>query len=267
MKKVVATFATGPLWDHTLQLIVERSPQMGADEVMVFDSNWFEQHEFFRLNHWLWDKPPAFEAGTSPRGNGYGYYCWKPLIVLEALRRCQDGDIVLFTDADCYPVRDFSVLYRECERNGGIMLFEASAWQNRQWCKRDCYAVMGQDEPQYHDSKAGCSRFGLFQRGPWRTEQFLMEWLTYSINPRATTFDPSILAPELPGFREHRNEQSILTLLAHRYGIKLYREMDQSGDGVQNDKALFPTLFCQEPPPDWDNRPIINGGTKFANIS
>jgi hypothetical protein len=53
-----------------------------------------------------------------------------------------------------------------------------------------------------------------------------MEWLTYCLNPRATTFDLSVYGPEDPAFIEHRTEQAIMTLLAHKYGILLEPELD-----------------------------------------
>jgi hypothetical protein len=158
-------------------------------------------------------------------------------------------------------------LYRECEKEG-VMLFEASPWWNIQWCKRDCYVVMAQDEERYHRSKAGVARFMLFQKGRWKPYQFLMEWLTYCVNPLATTFDPSVLKSELPGFREHRTEQAIMTLLAHKYGYKLYREADQTGEGMMNDKNLYPVLFHQDTSiaEATHNMTVPESGSRFRNV-
>src|ERR1035441_2127010 len=109
------------------------------------------------------------------------------------------------------------------------MLFACSSWPHQHvWCKTDCFVVMGQFEPKYVDAECGCARFMLFQKGKWKSTQFLMEWITYSINPLATTFDESILGDESNGYREHRFEQAIMGNLAHKHGIKLYREADQT---------------------------------------
>jgi hypothetical protein len=218
LKRFYITFGGKP-YDNQTKLIVERAPQFGADRVIVYDDRWFMAHDFVKLNRWLSDHPHK---------RGCLWYSWKPLIIMETMKRMEDGDVVLFTDADCYPVAPFGHLYEQCDLDGGIMLFRAHPHKNYQWCKRDCYIVMAQDEPRYHDRTldAGVARFCLFQKGPWRAQQFLSEWLTYCINPLATTFDPSVLGREDEGFKEHRTEQAIMTLLAYKYGLKLYPEAD-----------------------------------------
>lgn len=234
MKKIYITFS-GSVYDEITKKIVEDAPKLGADEVWVYDDVWLTNHEFYKQNKWLWDHPHK---------RGFGWYAWKPLIMLDALSRINDGDIVMFTDADTYPIRDFSILYEICSKEG-IMLFEVTNETSRKWCKRDCFIVMSQDEAKYHDSQAGVARFFLFQKGKWRPYQFLMEWLTYCVNPKATTFDKSTLGTELDGFVEHRAEQAIMTLLAHKYGFRLYREACEIGEILDKDKDLYKQLFSQ----------------------
>lgn len=260
-KKIYITFG-GEVYDGTTALIAALAPKFGADEVRVYDDNWLmrERADFVEHNRWLWDHPHK---------RGFGWYAWKPFIVLDALERAKDGDVVMFTDADTFPVDDFSVLYETCARDGGVMLFKAGGNVNRrftqaQWCKRDCYIAMNQDEPRYYEAEAGVARFMLFQKGQWRAQQFLMEWLTYCVNPLATTFDPSILADEPEGFVEHRTEQAIMTNLAHKYGFKLYREACELGNAFPEDKALFPQLFSQSNP--WGNKTAPCVGSRFRNV-
>lgn len=257
MRKFYITFGGAP-YDNTTAVIVDRATNLGADELLVYDDAWVTKQEFYRHNQWLWQHHHK---------RGFGWYAWKPFILYDAMtKRMKDGDVVLYTDADTYPVRNFSMLYDECAKHGA-MLFEASLFMNRQWCKRDCYVTMAQDEPKYWDSKAGCARFMLFQKGPWKPTQFLMEWLTYCVNPLSTTFDPSVLKPELDGFTEHRTEQAIMTLLAHKYGYKLYREACQTGEGFPNDRGLYQQLFYQENcPTEYLNKTATVMGSRFANV-
>lgn len=246
-RRLLITFSGAP-YDRTTGLIVERGPQLGADRVLVYDDKWLTGTDFYRQNQWLWEHPHK---------RGFGWYAWKPFIILHCLLKfARKGDVVMYTDADCYPVQDFSHLYGQAHADGGAMLFR-NRFNNREWCKRDCYVVMGQDEPKYHDAQAGVARFMLFERGPWRPLQFLMEWLTYCVNPRANTFDPSVLAPELDGFIEHRTEQAIMTLLAHKYGWQLYPELDEEQG-----------IFCQEnaraPEESIVTAPVL--GSRYQNV-
>lgn len=257
MRKIYITFGGRP-YDPSTKRIVEDGVKFGADEVWVYDDAWLITQPFYQQNKWLWDHPHK---------RGFGWYAWKPFIIYHALQRLNDGDIVLYTDADCYPISNFSVLFDQCDKDGGIMLFSAISHRHFIWCKRDCYIVMGQDHPKYYDVQAGVARFMLFQKGKWKATQFLMEWLTYCVNPLATTFDKSTLSTEPIGFKEHRTEQAIMTNLAHKYGIKLYREADQCGEPgyctpeqTKLDRDLYPQLFRQDNPLD-----AKYGGYKFTS--
>jgi hypothetical protein len=240
MKKILITFS-GSAYDYSTQLIVERARKMGADDVWVYDDRWLIETDFWKLNGWLFDRLD----NHGQTGRGFGWFCWKPFIILDALSRLNDGDIVLFTDADTYPVADFSVLFEECDRRNGMMLFSAVGCENQHWTKRDCLIVMGQDAERYRFCQHAVARFMLFQKGSWRVQQFLAEWLTYCLNPLAQTFDPSVILPEYPDLHQHRTEQSVFTLLAHKYGERLYREACQFGNSVDEDKDLYPQLFEQ----------------------
>lgn len=235
-KNVYITFSGAP-YEATTRLIVERAGGFGADAVKVYDDRWMAQQAFYQQNAWLWNHPHK---------RGFGWYVWKPYIIWHALSLLQDGDVVLYTDADCFPIAPLHALFDICRNDGGIMLFASEGHRQFEWCKRDCYLVMGQDID--YEAQAGVARFMLFQKGPWRTTQFLMEWITYCVNPLANTFDPSVLGPEVPGFVEHRAEQAIMTNLANIYGLTLYREACEAGNGIDRHKGLYRQLFSQVNP-------------------
>jgi len=142
------------------------------------------------------------------------------------------------------------------------MFFTAHTHSNHRWCKRDCLIVMAQDQDKYKFTQAGVARFMAFKKGPWKPKQFLMEWLTYCVNPLATTFDKSVLGPEHPEFQEHRTEQAIMTLLCHKYGYKLHRECDDSGEPYPEDRDIYPQLFEQTRQGDGSNP----DGSRFRNV-
>ena len=254
MSRVLITFG-GAAYDDITARVVESHP--GADTFWVYDDYWLEQHEFWKLNAWLWDHVSS--RAYAPKGRGFGLYAWKPLILLDAMSRLRSGDIVCYLDADSVPVADVSVVFDTADRDD-VMLFRACGQEQRGWCTRDCEVVMGInplaiERKRYPGTRpqclvpgvsAGCARWAAFKVGPYKPRQLLYEWLTYAINPMATTFEPSILGPEPEGFQEHRTEQSILTLLAHKYGYTLWREADQDGNEyIGKDPGDYPQLFEQ----------------------
>ena len=274
MRRVYCTFS-GSMYDETTQRIVEDAPKFGVDEVRVYDDKWLMATEFYKANRWI------FEHRSRNEHRGFGWYSWKPFVILTELERHPPGDVVLWTDGDTYPIGDLTPLFSECFAREGIMLFAAEGWTQGQSTKRDCMIAMGRDfacypksavcrraqaqfgEASFRREQHATARFALFEAGNYRAKQLLMEWQTYCLNPLCVGLEPSVLGSEYPEYQEHRSDQSILTNLAHRYGLKLYREADQFGDGTDRDRDLYGTVFHQIGCYD---KPRNLNGSKWRNV-
>jgi hypothetical protein len=230
--RVLTTFS-GSTYDTITEPCIANALKYGADEIWIYDDLWMTKHPFYSQasNRWLYEHHYK---------RGFGWYTFKMVMLLDAWSRLSRADwiedetsLLAYCDGDTYPIADFSVL------------FIASGQMQRQWCKRDAYIILAQDEPKYHDAPAGNARYMSFKVGDWQAYQFICEWLTYSCNPVATTFDPSVLGPELPGFTESRSEQAIMTLLALKYGYKLHRECCEGGEGWPEDRDMYGQIFSQ----------------------
>lgn len=239
MRKIYLTFG-GFAYDQTVQHIVARGPGFGADEVWVYDDAWLETTEFRQKNRALWDHP-----GFCGSKYGYGWYCWKPYVILHAMSRLEVGDVLLYTDGDTYPIADFGCLFDYCVRENGFFLFAADGCHNRQYVKRDCFEIIDPMHTVDVDSQHATARFMLFEKGRPNVDRFLLDWVRFVTDPRCPTRDRSVLAPEYEGFEENRGDQSVLSLLAHLYKLPLHREADGFGVGVDRDRDLYPQLFEQ----------------------
>ena len=244
------------MYDETTQRIVEDAPKFGVDEVRVYDDRWLMDQEFYRLNRWI------FELKSRNEHRGFGWYSWKPFVILQEMERRMRETIILWSDADTYPIGDLSPLFERCH-DDGIMLFAAEGWSQGSSTKRDCMMAMVSDSDEGRYAQHATARFALFEAGNWRAKQFLMEWLTYCLNPLCVGLEPSVLAPEYPEYQEHRSDQSILTNLARKYGLRLYREADQFGDGTDRDRDLYGTVFHQIGCYD---KPRNLNGSKWRNV-
>ncbi len=257
MKRIYITFG-GKAYDETTERIVEDAPKFGVDEVRVYDDRWLIENTKFReMNHWLFETEKKF---------GFGWCAWKPLIIIDALGICDPGDVVLYTDADTYPIADLSPIFDGCTAaKEGIFLFESQGCPNDRFTRRDCFIAMGLDDPKYYGRNHASGRFQLFRRASWYTEQLLTEWAAYSVNPMCQTVAPSKYGEDLPGYHRHSNEQSILTLLAHKYEIPLHREACQFGwPATTHPEDTYPQLFHQQ----WcsGDRGDLSG-SRFRNVS
>lgn len=272
---LLITFS-GSKYDPLTALTVERAPKMGADKVWVYDDKWLLSTEFGQSPEFQWLLHHR-GVGNPNGGRGFGWFAWKPYILRHALDRVNDGDVVMFLDADTYPIHDFSMLYDICRKDGGHMAFMATARTeplcNRQWCKRDAFIRMGMDSEHYWHCGHAVARFILMQKGAPQIDEFLKRWQWYCLDRHCQTFEASVLGPELGGlpktdgptgnFREHRTEQAGYTLLVRDYGWKLYREACEFGKDCPQDWDLYPQLFVQQDL----GRPKSLNGSAYRNVA
>jgi len=266
VRRIYCTFS-GRQYDETTQRIVEDAPKFGVDEVRIYDDRWLLGTEFYKVNRWI------FDLWSRNERRGFGWYSWKPFVILQEIERCElhralcggldfeERSMVLWTDADTYPIADLTPLYEQCRKDGGIMLFAAEGCAQGAWTKRSCMKAMACDTDEYRRSQHAVGRFMLFEAGNYRAKQFLMEWQTYLLNPACIGLEPS--PDEYPEYVEHRSDQSILGNLAHKYRLKLYREADGFGDGSQRDREIFGTVFKQIGQYD---KPKSMEGSRFRNV-
>ncbi len=265
-KNIVCTFS-GARYHDTTKRIVEDSPRFGADQVLVYDDHWLVKcsPKFVKSVQWAFDHPKT---------RGFGWFTWKPYVIIDALSRCEPDDVVLFVDADTWPIADMTPLFDEARREN-VMLFAACGHLQRHWSKRDAQLLMDADSDYWRDKQAGVARFMLFKKvangevlnGKLNVPVFLHCWFGYTCDQRLNTFDKSVLADEYPDLKEHRCEQAILTQMAHRLSIPLHREADQWGNPFRGDFPLdqYPQIFESTGVYSYDPDGHRDG-SKFLNV-
>jgi hypothetical protein len=282
MRNIYITFG-GRAYDETTGALFEiLRDGHGVDDVQVYDDKWLVDHQdlngngYRSVNSWLWETPRKF---------GFGWCAWKPYIIIDALSRLRNGDVVFYVDADCVPIADLSIVF-DIARRDGLMLFDCQGFTNSMMTRHDCLMAMGLDKPEIANAKAACARFCAFRKGSFLAQQILMEWYTYSINPLCqqwgfgdwTKRQPgdvhSVYTQEYPDFFRHSTEQSVLAALASKYNVQLYREACQFGcwdkppdvDYYNKYNVIhdaYPQLFEQQ-----DARgPRALEGSRFRNVS
>lgn len=261
MRRIYITFSGAP-YEAQTERTVRDAKQFGADEVWVYDDVWLKAQPYYELNKWLFDKAV----------HGFGHCCWKPFVIRDACIRAEmcaeyegldfDDFVVLYVDADTYPIADLTPVFNHAA-NTGAMLFESQGNLNTRFTRRDCFIAMGCDREKYWGAQHACGRFAAFRVGDYLNEQLLMEWLTYSLNRRCQFWGPSEYAKDFPDFHRHSTEQSVLTILAEKYGIRLHREACQFGWPIAPGKDdWYPQLFIQ----DGARGPETRLGSKFRNV-
>lgn len=219
-KTVVCTFATKEFYGSADVLRHTALDVGGADRVTVFTEKdvepWFAEHPDLRST------------------KGYGWWSWKPYVILECLRDTQPGDVVVYCDAGIEFVASLEP-YVEAVKD--ITLFrlgehESIDYRNKNWTKphalREC--------PESADVPQLTAAIQVYRHTP-ATVRFLEEWR--ALCSRADLIDDT-LTETPPGYQAHRWDQSLLTMVAVRWGVPCFRDPSQYGKNDTNTPAVSP---------------------------
>ena len=171
----------------------------------------------------------------APRGGGC--WVWKPWVIERALRGLDAGDCLFYADAGVFftgPVDPAAALLRP----GGapVLAFGGSALE-REWTKRDAFVLLGCDTPRYADSFQAAGGLSAWRPCPESLE-LAAAWRRAAEDERLVCDGPRCCGkPEYPGFRAHRHDQSVFSLLCKRRGIAVHRVPWRPPDAAHPDSA------------------------------
>lgn len=214
-RRVFLTFGDRRL-RKTLRRIRREAEEMGVfDEIRVWDER---------------DLSPAFRKRWADKlrstVRGFGYWVWKPEIILRTLDDMKEGEILLYADAGCKLVKTgrarLEDYFRMTEETplGIVATLLPEVFPDRDWCKGDLMDYLGvRNRPDILDS-AQIQSGTLFIRKNPNSIAFLKRWAALWDTDFALIDDSPSHSPNLPGFREHRHDQSALSLLLKRGGHK-----------------------------------------------
>ncbi len=164
------------------------------------------------------------------RGNGY--WLWKPYIVKKTLEKLNWGDYLYYSDSGSYFTGSIHPLIAHAESvNQDLIVFELRLFE-KDWTKRDAFVLMDCDSPKYTDSRQRISGHHLWKKTPFAM-QFIGEQLQYSMDERIITdMENQCGLPNYPGFKEHRHDQSIMSLLSKKHNLRAFRVPQKCGKNM-----------------------------------
>ena len=153
------------------------------------------------------------------RNRGFGYWIWKPYVILNELKKLKSDEILLYLDsADKPEISFFEILLNHLDKNDNF--FTNRGFINGEWTKRDCFVYMDCDSEIYHNSvqlEAGI--IGL--KNTTQNIEIIEEWFNFCKNKHILTDEPNVCGlNNLPKFIDHRHDQSILTNLVLKRNLK-----------------------------------------------
>ncbi|MEW9669679.1 hypothetical protein [Ammoniphilus sp. 3BR4] len=202
------------------ELLNRSALRFGIDRVVSYREKDILRTEFYRRNRNILDQK-----------RGYGYWIWKPYIIRDAMSKVKKNDIIIYCDSGIEIINPVDPLIKTCKKQQGIMLFQTHGHLNRTWTKRDCFVLMDCDAPKYWNAEQIMGSFSIYVNNK-RNRDFVNEWLHYCCNETIVTDCANQCGlSNFPDFRDHRHDQSILSLLAVKHNIEIYRNPSQNGNG------------------------------------
>jgi hypothetical protein len=235
MKIYIASFASKDFAGN-LRKLRASAKQFGHTNFLAYShsdiihSDWYKQHS------------RIFEFKR-----GLGFWLWKPHIILKALESIQEGDILIYIDARSLIINKLEPLIKLANEVSDIVIFENTGYQNSRFTKRDAFHFMECDTELFHKGPHVDASIQIYKKSP-KSIAFVGEYLKFCENINIITDLPNICGlPNLPDFEIHAADQSVLSLLALKHKILLYRSPDQYSNYKKAEKYRVPGEFLQEP--------------------
>ncbi len=157
---------------------------------------------------------------------GYGYWIWKPLIVLDALLASAPEDLVVYSDIGFTIQAEGRRRMQEYLDIARISPFGMLSFDNThveyQWTKRDLALRLSVDDDPTVMATSQIAAGFFIARPTASNIELMREWSEVAVeeNYRFSDDSPSI-AQNDPRFVEHRHDASIGSLLRKRRGTTL----------------------------------------------
>lgn len=155
---------------------------------------------------------------------GYGFYSWKPLIILDVMDKINPGDVVLYHDAGRKEYnfsieKDVNILIEKVIKHHKGIGIAQSGYLHRQWCKRDCFINMNCNEERYWNLNHLSATWSIWEKNELSLK-ILNEWKHYCFDEKGTiTTNDSLHGKisDFSDFQQHRHDQAIITNLIEKY--------------------------------------------------
>lgn len=144
-------------------------------------------------------------------------WAFKAIVIHDVLNEIEDNDLLLWCDSNHILAGDIAPI-EKWSYHHNIFCHDHSPtyYPNWQWTHKDTFINMNCDESRYWNSPQMQVNIMAFVKNGF-TSNFIAEWLKYCL-----IYDVIIgknKHPDPPGFREHRHEQSIFSILREKYSV------------------------------------------------
>lgn len=186
------------------------------------ESGFFD--DIFIYNEYNLPKDEKFERLLSDKlvpSRGFGYWCWKPFIILKTLENIKDGDILIYVDIGCHINKEGEKRfyeYLDIVIENKALCFK-SHWVERYWTKSDLFNYFNKlNNINITNTPQHPATISIFEKNDINLE-LVNKWLQVFYDDFSLVDDTPSKIPNLDGFVENRHDQSVFSILTKIYNI------------------------------------------------
>lgn len=198
-----------------------------------------------------------FKAHLVPGTRGYGYWVWKPQIIMQTLQELGEGDVLLYVDVGCHlnpkgNPRLLEYFALAGKATTGILAFQAKPPEpplpydgrpllnlpDGAWVKGDLLDYFGirANEELLQSPTIGAGLILFRKTAP--TIRFIADWSAVAERNFALLDDSPSETPNRSEFIEHRHDQAIFSVLCKLGNVETlsaYEYWYPTADGTTSD--------------------------------
>ncbi|NYE05895.1 hypothetical protein F4694_002670 [Bacillus niacini] len=184
--------------------VIEFNPELLGDE-------FYKEHGSFVANN----------------KKGAGYWIWKPYLILKTLLEySNEGDYIFYCDSGAMFINSVEYLIEALEKSNQEILLTEIPLLEYQWTKKECFIELGCEGDEYKNTNQIQGGFILIKNSR-NTIRFFENFMNVCSNYKliSDVMDENINKDLL----SHRHDQSLLSLLAKREKLEVFRDISQYG--------------------------------------
>jgi hypothetical protein len=230
MKTILLSYANAAM-DYSLKMIGKQAKRLGLFDKIILETP---------------KGLPAYieESPLMQYKIGGGYWAWKPAIIWETLKNLEENDILLYVDAGCTLQKrpEWNDFFNLLKRHDVIVfqykdsMEEWAQWGQtstkiKYWTKKKALVYFSEKDPNYGNYNKILAGI-IFIKKTAISCSFIQEWLNLTLIHPELIINPTKeeKKEQESFFVMHRNDQCVITALAHQYAphVKVMTETSET---------------------------------------
>jgi hypothetical protein len=209
---VFCTFGSSNVFQTGLTRIGREATSLNVfRKILCWNETQLEREFVAKHQEWF---AKDHQAGRTHSSNGYGFFVWKPQVILQALNECEPDEILVYSDCGCtlnVEGRTRLLHYIDDATRTDLVSFQLPHLE-RAWTK-------GHVLEKFPEAFGSTGQYlsGIFLvKNTEPIRDLVLRWKTMMED--YTNIDNSeSQVPNHPEFQEHRHDQSCFSLLRKEY--------------------------------------------------